>query len=68
MLINKSDVADDSDDFDLDLEDDVNEEELQKIVQEIKNKTSAGDLQVCVKLQLQNILSNFTFYLTGFHR
>jgi len=43
VMVNKSD-ADDLDDFDLDLEDDVNEEELQKMVQDIKNKSTTGNL------------------------
>ena len=48
VLINKSEADDlDDDDFDIDLDDvDGDEEELAKMVQEIKNKSAAGDLQV----------------------
>ena len=49
VLINKSEADDlDDDDFDIDLDDvdDVNDEELQKMVQNIKEKSANGGLEV----------------------
>lgn len=49
VLINKSDadiLDDEDDDFDIDLDDvDGDDEELAKLVQDIKNKSATGDLQ-----------------------
>lgn len=46
VFINKSDIIDESDeDFDLDIEDDVNEDEVAKMVEEIKNKAQVGTLE-----------------------
>lgn len=49
MLVNKSEADDLDDDFDIDLDDvdGVDEEELSKMVAEIKNKSTSRTLQVC---------------------
>lgn len=46
VLVNKSEADDLDDDFDMDLDDEVNEEELSKLVADIKNKSATGALQV----------------------
>lgn len=44
ILVNKSDIIESDEDFDLDIEDDVNEEEVAKMVEEIKNMSHGGTI------------------------
>ena len=64
VLVNKVDSDElDEGDFDIDLDEDVNDEELQKLVLDIKNKSISGNNQVLnFKIFLPLILLKLLYY------